>query len=135
MMRMRWLLALMAVLLAGNGLHMLFAPEHWYHSLQSVPHTGPLNAHFVRDIGCAYLASALGFAFAARRDEWRTPGLILALVFLGAHAGVHLWEALLGHAVAQHSGVIDAIGVYAPPLLALAVLMAVQLRRGKRQQP
>ncbi|HET8881757.1 MAG TPA: hypothetical protein VFM56_06225, partial [Solimonas sp.] len=40
--------------LAANGVWMLFSPESWYPVIPGVTHTGPLNVHFVRDIGCAY---------------------------------------------------------------------------------
>jgi hypothetical protein len=117
------LLAIMALLLAGNGVHMLFAPEHWYHSLESVPHTGPFNAHFLRDIGCANLAAALGLAFAAFRADWLAPGALTALAFVGPHAGVHLWELATGHHSAAHTGLADMIGIYGPPLAVAAALL------------
>jgi hypothetical protein len=121
-MWIRLLLILLAAVMAANGVHMLFAPEHWYHSLESVPHTGPFNAHFVRDIGCAYLAAGLGLALAAWRPAWRVPGTLTALTFIGPHAGVHLWELVTGHHSASHTGLVDVIGVFGPPLVILAAL-------------
>jgi hypothetical protein len=119
------LLALMATVLAANGVHMLFAPEHWYHSLESVPHTGPFNAHFVRDIGCANLASALGLLLATLRTQWLVPGTLTALAFVGPHAGVHLWELATGHHSAAHTGLVDVFGIYGPPLaVAIALMLA-----------
>ncbi len=115
----RILLAIMALLLAGNGLHMLFAPRHWYGSIESVAHTGPYNGHFVSDIGCAYLAAAAGLALGAWRVRWQTPGAVTAVAFLGAHALLHLWESLIHTDAAAHAGVVDAVGVYLPALLAL----------------
>jgi len=41
--------------LAANGLLVLFDPAGWYAVAPGVPETGPLNPHFVRDIGCAYI--------------------------------------------------------------------------------
>jgi len=127
-MWLRTLLLLAAAILAGNGMHMLFAPEHWYHSLDSVTHTGPLNTHFVRDIGCAYLASAVALACGVWRSAWLMPGALAALTFLGPHAGVHLWESLTGHAAASHMGPVDVVGVYGPPLLVLVALTLSILR-------
>ena len=117
------LLVVIALLLAGNGVHMLVAPEHWYHSLESVPHTGPFNAHFVRDIGCANLAAALGLAFGALRAVWLVPGALTALAFVGPHAGVHLWELATGHHSAAHTGLVDIVGIYGPPLAVAAALL------------
>jgi hypothetical protein len=118
-----WLSGAVAAVLAFNGLHMLAAPEHWYGSIESVAHTGPFNGHFVRDIGCAYLAAALGLVCATIRPTWRVPGALTALAFIGAHAGVHAWELATGHHSAAHTGLVDAIGIYGPPLAALAVLV------------
>ena len=39
---------------------MLARPEIWYYSIPGVTGTGPLNLHFIRDIGCAYLVAAAG---------------------------------------------------------------------------
>ena len=129
----RLVLVLVAAVLIFNGLHMLFIPEHWYYSIPSVPHTGPFNAHFVRDIGCAYLASAVGLAIGAWRPRWLIPAAAPALTFLAIHAGIHGWESLLAHtAAAEHAGFMDAAGVYAPPLLTLLVI--VFTRQGKPNQ-
>jgi hypothetical protein len=48
--------------LAANGLLMPFDPVGWYAVGPGVTETGPLNPHFVRDIGCAYILT--GFALA-----------------------------------------------------------------------
>ncbi len=128
----RALLGILACLLAGNGVHMLFAPDHWYGSIASVPHTGPYNGHFVRDIGCAYLAAAVGLALGAWQARWRTPGAVTALTFLGSHALLHLWESLIHTDAAAHAGVVDVIGVYGPALLALlASLLPVRSWQGE----
>jgi hypothetical protein len=67
---MRTLLALiLGVGLAANGLFMLADPAGWYGLVPGVPMTGPLNVHFVRDIGCAYAVAGLGLA--ARRTRRR----------------------------------------------------------------
>ena len=120
----RIVLAIVVLVLVFNGVHMLFAPEHWYHSIDSVVFTGPFNPHFVRDIGCAYLASGVGLALGAWRLRWLMPAGLTALTFLAAHAGIHLWESTVGHtAAAAHAGLVDAAGVYGPPLLALVVIV------------
>jgi len=86
-------------------------------SLSSVEHTGPFNAHFVRDIGVAYLAAALGVGLAAWRTDWLMPAGSVALVFLGVHAGLHVIEWSHGHQAALHAGRVDHVGIYLPPLL------------------
>jgi hypothetical protein len=104
--------------LTVNGLVMLVAPACWYHRLPGVSASGPLNGHFVRDIGCADLmvgAAVLGHAL-ARPLRWSA--LTGAAGFLCLHAGVHVWELFgaahdTGHRLAR-----DLVPVYLPGLLA-----------------
>jgi len=52
----------------ANGLWMLFWPEVWYHDLPvGIPDSGPLNLHFVRDLGAAYLPTIILLVLSARR--------------------------------------------------------------------
>ena len=45
----------------ANGLWMLADPAHWYATLPAaVPDFGPLNEHFVRDIGSAFTMLGVG---------------------------------------------------------------------------
>ena len=119
----RIVLTFVALLLALNGINMLFDPPGWYASIQSVAHTGPLNPHFVRDIGCAYLTAAFGVELAAARPVHFWPGILSALAFLGLHALVHIWETIEGMPAAQHMGTVDMLGVYGPPFI-LALIIA-----------
>jgi hypothetical protein len=51
---------------------MLLDPAGWYALAPRVPETGPLNPHFVRDIGCAYILTGFalaGLAFTSARAE------------------------------------------------------------------
>ncbi len=53
---MRGLIAgIVGIGLAANGLVMLGVPAAWYAAVPGVAATGPFNAHFIRDIGIAYL--------------------------------------------------------------------------------
>ena len=55
-----WLLGwLLGLGLVANGLVMLTVPAIWYARVPGVVDTGPFNAHFVRDIGAAYLVCGL----------------------------------------------------------------------------
>ena len=66
------------------------------------------------------------------RPRWLVPAGLTAFVFLGLHAGIHLWESLLGHTeAAAHAGFVDAAGVYGPPLLALLVIVFPHARRSE----
>jgi len=120
-MKLRVTLAVIAAFLAANGAYMLATPAVWYYSIDSVPLTGPLNVHFVRDIGCAYLAASIGVMCAALRRDWLLPGGLAALGFIGGHALVHAAEALAGQA--QGLSAVDLLGIYAPPAVLLAVVL------------
>ncbi|MDZ7669828.1 MAG: hypothetical protein U5Q16_10540 [Gammaproteobacteria bacterium] len=119
-MKARLALAVIAAFLAANGAFMLAMPTVWYYSIDSVPLSGPLNIHFVRDIGCAYLAASIGVMCAALRRDWLLPGGLTALVFIGGHALVHAVEALAGQA--QGLSAMDLLGIYGPPAGLLAVV-------------
>lgn len=111
--------ALVGALLAGSGVYMLVQPEAWYQSLPSVPHIGPLNVHFVRDIGAAYLASGVGILIGIWRPLWRAPAAIPAFVFIGLHAALHLIEWGHDHPASSHEGWFDKFGLYVPALFLL----------------
>jgi hypothetical protein len=103
--------------LAANGVWMLFSPESWYPVIPGVTHTGPLNVHFVRDIGCAYFlcgAALLGLAIAPAST---VPAAWLAVAFLALHAVVHLADAIAGRSDLPHL-LRDIPLVFVVPLLA-----------------
>jgi hypothetical protein len=89
----RWVAALLALVLAGNALAMLFNGLAWYGAVPGVTSTGPYNAHFIRDIGAAYLVAALGLAWFAwtPREGW--PALAAGAAFLTFHAAIHVYDA------------------------------------------
>ena len=107
---------LLIVILAGNGLLMLAAPGYWYHLIPTVPFTGPFNEHFVRDIGCAYLACGLAFAWLLRNPA-RWPAAAIASLFLILHALTHVWDGLAGRESLAHL-LSDIPAVFLIPLLA-----------------
>jgi hypothetical protein len=115
---MRKILALiLGAGLAANGLFMLGDPAAWYAAVPGVPMTGPLNPHFVRDIGCAYCvagAALAALAFAARARAAALAGG----AFLALHALVHLWDWASGREMLDHL-IADLPAVFAPPALAL----------------
>ena len=108
--------ALLAVLLAGNGLVMLFAGLWWYGVVPGVTGTGPYNPHFVRDIGSAYLVA--GGAIAAYvvwpRAAWSA--LVGSAAFQLLHVGVHVFDAVCG-TKPMADVARDFAGVYAPAIL------------------
>jgi len=110
--------ALLALIMGGNGLAMLFAGLWWYGVVPGVTATGPYNPHFVRDIGAAYLVVGASLAaFAVRpRDAW--PAVAAAAGFLTLHAGIHVFDAACGtKPLADVTR--DLGGIYLPALIAL----------------
>jgi len=107
---------LLAVMLAANGIAMLAMPQTWYGLIPGVPDTGPLNAHFVRDIGCAYLISGVSFLWLVRQPRaW--PAAMAGTGFLILHALVHVGEMLAG-TIDWHHLLEDIPGVFLVPALA-----------------
>ena len=125
-----WLLLILAVTSGANALWMLGNPASWYHDLPAaVPDTGPFNAHFVRDIGIAFVTVTLAFAWAAFEPRWRTPLVGMATVLLIGHALLHLVDTLRGELDGDH-WLLDLPGVYLPALVLTPI--AVRLLRQSR---
>jgi hypothetical protein len=111
---------LLALILAANGLAMLAAPADWYLAMPGVTGTGPLNLHFVRDIGCAYLVAAGGLAWMWRDPQaWRAA--MAGSAFLALHALVHVGEMIAGGFDVHHLHYLlsDLPGVFLIPAFAL----------------
>jgi hypothetical protein len=108
---------LLALILAANGLAMLAAPHFWYQITPGVTGTGPLNVHFVRDIGAAYLIAAGGFLWMWRDPQaWRAA--LAGSAFLAMHALVHVGEMIVGSFDIHHL-LRDLPGVFLLPVFAL----------------
>ena len=52
--------------------------------------------HFIRDIGCAYLVTALALLWFAAAPEQARPAVLFGGVFLVLHAFVHFWDTAAG---------------------------------------
>ena len=112
----------------GNGVWMLADPPHWYRTLPAgVPDFGPLNEHFVRDIGCIFVLIGGGLLLGAFVPRWRVPACAMAAGFSVLHALVHVVDTMRGLVGPEH-WTIDIPGVYAPALL-LAIIALVIARR------
>jgi hypothetical protein len=114
----RWLSLILVVGLGANGVFMLGAPRAWYDAIPGVSDTGPFNPHFVRDIGCAFLVSAFGLAWAAvaRRRAW--PAALAGSLFLALHALVHVFDCFAGRDEMIHL-VRNIPTIFLPAALAL----------------
>jgi hypothetical protein len=125
------LLALLAALSVVNGLWMLVAPTSWYHEvLEPVPGLDLITEHFVRDVGCAFVAFGAALGWAAASPRLRTPLVALAALFFGLHALLHVFDTARGYLDAHH-WIEDLPGVYLPALL----LVGASLLLVRRETP
>lgn len=100
---------------------MLVAPALWYERFPGVLESGPLNHHFARDLGCAFLAAGGALVYAAVKPRNASSLVTAAAALLVLHALVHLAE----WALADHAGwrVVDFASVYLPAILAMACVI------------
>lgn len=126
--RLAQLLAALAALIAlGNGLTMLIDPFGWYDMVGTVKATGPANAHFIRDIGLAYLLCAGLLGYAAFNLPMRWGSALAGSTWLALHGSLHVWEVTAGLCA---PGIFwsEAPGTLGPPSIAL-VGVGLQLVR------
>ena len=110
----------------ANGAWMLADPVSWYARIPGVTGSGPLNEHFVRDIGSTFTVLGLAMGWAAVRPALRFPMLALVAAFYVLHALVHVLDTVRGLFPAGQWA-IDAVPVYLPALL-LTVLAGAAWR-------
>jgi hypothetical protein len=119
-------LALLGVI---SGVAMLLAGRWWYGAVPGVVTTGPFNPHFVKDIGAAYLASGLAFAWRAARPSPAAAGASAAgAAFLALHGLIHLVEA-----VGDPTGLADLARDF--PAVILPAVIAVWIAWPTRLSP
>lgn len=124
-----WLAGLLAVANGLNAVHMLVEPAAWYESVPGVSAAGPYNAHFIADIGFAYLVSAAGFALAVWPGPWRAAFAMMAAAWPTLHALFHAKE-WLGHGIPAGAALVtEIIGVFL--LSALGIYVAWVFARWK----
>jgi len=113
----------------ANAAWMLADPAGWYAGLPAaVPDTGPLNTHFVRDVGSAFAVMGFALLLAAVRPALRVPMLAAVALFYVLHALVHVTDTVAGRLPPSH-WTIDAPGVYVPALVMVALTWAAARRR------
>jgi hypothetical protein len=125
-----WVLVAAALGNLVNGAWMLADPPGWYSGIPAaVPDFGPLNEHFVRDIGAAFVVQGVALAWAAFVPAWRLALVVPVALFYVLHAVVHVYDTARGLAGPAHWA-IDFPAVYLP-----ALLMAVLVWLLARAQP
>ena len=94
-MSFRWMCGGLGSFQVANGLVMIVAPRRWFLSAPGVAATGPLNPHFVIDVGLGFLAAGLAFLACAWRPQFR-PVALGASGFVVFHALFHLSHLAMG---------------------------------------
>jgi hypothetical protein len=111
-----------------NGAWMLFFPFSWYTDFPAaIPHTGPFNAHFIRDLGVVFILAGLGFGWCALHPHRsRLTHIVLTIFFVG-HALIHVADLLTGRVPPTH-WLVDAPTVFVPAIL-LTILVVSPVRK------
>jgi hypothetical protein len=97
--KLAWFVGLVS---AANGTFMLVLPVVWYPLIPGVLETGPFNAHFIRDIGAAFLVSGAALVWFAN-DSRAWPAALAAAAFLSLHALVHVHDVLTARESLYHA--------------------------------
>ena len=113
-------LVLLGLFHLGNGLFMIAAPDSWYAAVPGVMQTGPMNHHFIVDIGLAFVASG---AFMILGTRARLAAFALAgATWPALHALFHVWEWIAdGIPADPHILASDAVAVMGVSFLGFAL--------------
>jgi hypothetical protein len=88
----RWLLCLLGLFHLLGGLWMIATPMNWYEAVPGVVATGPMNHHFIVDIGLAFVASGAGMLMARRKGVAAAAFVLAGATWPALHACFHVWE-------------------------------------------
>lgn len=124
----QFLLLIAAVTTIANGLFMLVKPLDWYVFVPTVVTTGPPNAHFIRDIGLAYLGSGLILLYATANPIRRWRAAVVGGLWLTFHGLLHIYEVAAG-ICGPAAFWADAPAVIGQPALVLIALAILFVRR------
>ena len=122
------LLLIAAVTTIANGAFMLVKPLDWYVFVPTVVTTGPPNAHFIRDIGLAYIGSGLILLYAAANPVRRWRAAIVGGLWLTFHGLLHIYEVAAG-ICGPATFWADAPAVLGQPALVIAALALLKARK------
>ena len=130
-MVVRAMLLILGAFHVGNGVFMLAAPHAWYVAIPGVMDTGPLNHHFIADIGLVFLASGTGLALGALERPWAPVAAVAGAVWPALHALLHIW-GWLAHGFPSAVPAINSevFGVVGIGILGVALALARTRQHG-----
>ncbi len=109
-----------------NGAWMLADPAHWYVTLPAgIPDFGPLNEHFVRDLGALFVLMGGALGWSVFYPEWRLAAVAGVTGFQILHAVVHVIDTLRGLVGPEHWA-IDFPAIYLPIVLLVWLFLKVR---------
>ena len=113
---------------ALNGVVMIIAPEFWYQITPGASDTGPLNEHFVRDIGIAFVVAGIGLWLGVSQTVGASfVTAVIAMLFIAGHGLLHLVE-MITMAAALEAVLRDFVLVVLPVLVAIVCLLKLDRR-------
>ena len=119
-----WFYRLLGAGSLANGAWMLAAPTGWFVTVPAaVTDTGPVNEHFVHDLGLVFLIAGLAAFWCAAQKQRRTAVLLGLVLFFGGHALIHVAEIAGGRLPPSH-WLIDAPLTFLPAILLAALWFA-----------
>ena len=114
----------------GNGIWMLLSASTWFTQMPvGAENTGPLNSHFVHDVGLVYILVGIGAFWCASRLEKALATHLAMTAFMAGHALIHVGEILTGALPPVHWLIDFPLVTF--PALALVALTPVLLKRKK----
>lgn len=103
----------------ATGVMAYFMTSFFYERFTA--HTGPLNEHFLSDVGAAYLTAGTALLLAAYIAKWRVPFAVSAVLFLGLHSLIHITEIMTAQLTLMQI-ISDLITVILPTVFVCGVI-------------
>lgn len=105
----------------GNGLWMLISASSWFNQMPvGAEDTGPLNSHFIHDVGLVYVLVGIGaFGCGYKLKKYFKVHIAITL-FMGGHALIHVGEILSGALPTSH-WLIDFLLVTFPAIILIGL--------------
>lgn len=124
-MPLRVLLVLLGLIHLANGLFMISAPASWYAAAPGVSDTGPMNPHFIVDIGLIFVASGAGMAMGMFSGRPAAAFALAGATWPALHALFHIFEWIAdGFPRDPRIAATEAVGVVFVGLLGVALAIA-----------
>jgi hypothetical protein len=108
----RILLGVLGLIQVVNGLLMIGDTDSWYWAIPGVSQTGPMNHHFIIDIGLAFIVSGTSMTIGLRAGRAATTCALIGATWPALHALFHILEWFVDGFPSELSvAVADAQGV------------------------